>query len=103
MYFLEHRFGILFPPAANRPELYYAFVGVGLSWQFALLLIASDVRRYRPLMLPAMAEKFLAAGAVVWLYALGRIEAMTLAPFLADLVLGFLLVASYFSSSERPS
>ncbi|MBI4984706.1 MAG: hypothetical protein HZC24_05025 [Rhodocyclales bacterium] len=66
-------------------------------------MIASDVRRYRPLMLPAMAEKFLAAGAVVWLFALGRIDAMTLAPFLVDLILGFLFVASYLHSCERPS
>jgi len=103
MYFLEDRLGIEFPPATNHPEQYYAFVGVGLAWQLACLLIASDVRRYRPLMLPAMAEKFLAAGAVMWLFTLGRIDAMTLAPFLVDLVLGFLFVASYLRSSERSS
>lgn len=103
MFFLEHKLGVDFPPATNHPEQYYAFVGVGLAWQFAFLQIASDVRRYRPLMLPAMAEKFLAAGAAIWLFALSRIDILTLAPFLVDLVLGFLFVASYIRSSERSS
>ncbi|MDD2925014.1 hypothetical protein [Rhodoferax sp.] len=101
MYFLEHRLGIDFPPATNHPEQYYAFLGVALAWQLAFLLIASDVRRYRPLMVPAMVEKFLGAGAVVVLYALGRINALTLTPFLVDLVLGVLFVISYRRSAER--
>ena len=101
MYFLEHRLGIDFPPATNHPEQYYAFLGVALAWQLAFLLIASDVRRYRPLMVPAMVEKFLGAGSVVVLYALGRINALTLAPFLVDLVLGVLFVISYRRSAER--
>jgi len=103
MFFLEHKLGIDFPPPTNRPEQYYAFISVALAWQFAFLLIASDVRRYRPLMIPAMAEKFLAAGASIWLFALGRIDATTLAPFLVDVILGFLFIASYVRSSERSS
>jgi hypothetical protein len=101
LYFLERRLGVEFPPATNHPEQFYAFIGVGLAWQFAFLLIASDVRRFRPLMLPAMAEKFLAGGAVLWLFAIGRIDAMTLGPFIVDLVLGVLFVVSYRLSSER--
>lgn len=101
MFFLEHRLGEQFPPATNRPELYYGFVGVALAWQFAFLLIASDVRRYRPLMLPAMAEKFLAAAVVIWLFSLGRVNGLTLAPFLVDLVLGILFLASYLRTRTR--
>jgi len=103
MFFLEHKLGIDFPPATNHPEQYYGFIGVALAWQFAFLLIASDVHRYRPLMLPAMAEKFVAAGAAIWLFVLGRVDALTLMPFLVDVILGFLFVASYIRSSERPS
>ncbi|MFZ1546715.1 MAG: hypothetical protein WAT12_06395 [Candidatus Nitrotoga sp.] len=103
MFFLEHKLGIDFPPATNHPEQYYGFISVALAWQFAFLLIASDVHRYRPLMLPAITEKFVAAGAAIWLYVLGRIDALTLAPFLVDLFLGFLFVASYIRSSERSS
>lgn len=100
MYFLEHRLGVDFLPATNHPEQYDAFLGVALAWQFAFLLIASDVRRYRPLMVPAMVEKFLGAGAVVGLYALGRLNALTLAPFLVDLVLGVLFVINYRRSAD---
>ncbi len=101
MYFLEEKLGFAFPPATNHPEQYYAFIGVGLAWQLAFLLIASDVSRYRPLMLPAIAEKLLAAGTAIWLFMADRIEVLTLAPFLVDLVLGCLFIASYFRSSER--
>jgi len=100
MFFLEKQLGIDFPPATNHPEQYYAFIGVALTWQFAFLLIASDVSRYRPLMVLAMLEKFLASGAAIWLFAVGRIDAMTLAPFLVDLIWGFLFIASYVRSSE---
>ena len=101
MFFLEQKLGIDFPPATNHPEQYYAFIGVALVWQFAFLLIASDVNRYRPLMVLAMLEKFLPSGAAIWLFALSRIDATTLAPFLVDVILGFLFVASYVRSSER--
>ncbi|HPF59774.1 MAG TPA: hypothetical protein P5149_08830 [Candidatus Competibacteraceae bacterium] len=101
MFFLEHKLGIDFPPATNHPEQYYAFISVALAWQFAFLLIASDVNRYRPLMVIAMVEKFLTAGTAIWLFALGRIEATTLAPFLVDIILGFLFAASYVRSAEH--
>ena len=59
LYFLEDSLGQAFPPPANRPEQYYGFIGVALAWQFGFLLISRDVRRFRPFMLPAAAEKFL--------------------------------------------
>jgi hypothetical protein len=101
MFFLEHKLGVAFPPATNHPEQYYGFIGVALAWQFAFLLIASDVRRYRPLILPAIAEKFVPSGTAIWLFVFGRIEALTLVPFLVDFILGCLFVASYFRSSGR--
>ena len=103
MYFLEQKLGIDFPPATNHPEQYYAFIGVALAWQFAFLLIARDVRRYRAIMLPAIGEKFLSAGAAIWLFTLSRINVVTLAPFIVDLILGCLFVAGYLRSSESPA
>jgi hypothetical protein len=100
MYFLEERIGRDFPPATNHPEQYYAFLGVALAWQCVFLLIASDVRRYRLVMLPAIAEKFLPAGAALWLYAGGRIGLTLLAPFLVDLVLGVLFALAFLRSKE---
>lgn len=50
-----------------------------------------------------MVEKFLAAGTAIWLLVLARIDVTTLAPFLVDVFLGFLFIASYVRSSERSS
>ncbi|MFC1719799.1 hypothetical protein ACFL00_01495 [Pseudomonadota bacterium] len=103
MYFLREPLERLFPPATNHPEQYYGFIGVALAWQFVFLLLASDVRRFRPLMLPAIAEKFLAAAAAIWLYFTQQIELAILGPFLIDLLLGFLFIISYFLSADRVS
>lgn len=49
-YLLEAGIGLPLPGPITRPEHFYGFIGVALVWQFAFLLIARDVRRYRPLM-----------------------------------------------------
>jgi hypothetical protein len=100
MYFLEERVGHLFPPAINRPETYYAFLGVSLAWQFAFLTIAGDPLRFRPMMLPSIAEKFLAAGAVVWLFLNQRIDSATMSVFMGDFVLGILFIISYMKTAQ---
>ena len=56
-YFMEGRFSRDFPPALTHPEHFYGFLGVAVAWQCAFLLIARDVERFRPFMLPAMVEK----------------------------------------------
>lgn len=102
MLFLEGWVGRNFPPATNRPEHYFAFIGVALAWQFVFLLIARDPARYRPVMLPAIAEKLLPAGAVLWLFAVERIDGTSLAPFLVDLVLAGLFIVAYVRSAALP-
>lgn len=94
-YFLEQRLSRDFPPPITHPEQFYGFVGVALAWQVAFLVIATDVRRYRPLMIPAILEKLAFGGAVVVLYALGRVGPAVLAPGLIDLGLAALFVAAY--------
>jgi hypothetical protein len=74
--YFEERFFREYPPAINRPEFYYGFVGVTLAWQFLFLVIASDPARYRGAMLPAMLEKAGFAIAIPVLYAAGRVPAM---------------------------
>ena len=76
--YLEDRFFRDDPPAINRPEFYYGFVGVTLAWQALFLVIASDPVRYRGAMLPAMLEKASFAAAVPLLYAAGRVAAVWL-------------------------
>jgi hypothetical protein len=96
LYFLEEYLGRQFPPAFNRPEQFYGFLGVAVAWQFAFLLIAKDVQRYRLFMLPAAAEKLLSSGSALVLFASGRINAATVAPSVIDLLLGCLFLVAYF-------
>ena len=103
MFFLEDTIGRAFPPATNHPEQYYAFLGVALAWQPVFLIIARDPRRYRSLMLPAIAEKLVPAGAVLGLYGADRVAALTTAPFLVDLLIGVLFVWSYTRTREPVS
>lgn len=50
----------------QQPEIYYGFGSVGLAWQAAFVLIATDPRRYRPLMLiAALFEKLFFSGILV--------------------------------------
>lgn len=42
----------------TRPGFYYGFVGLGLAWQIAFLVIAQDPVKYRLMMIPSMVEKF---------------------------------------------
>lgn len=100
MYFLEAKIGRDFPPPTNHPEQYYAFLGVALAWQLGFLVISRDPRRYRPFMLPAIAEKVLPVSSVLWLYQSGRVNGAAVAPFLADIVLGVLFLVSYLRTSE---
>jgi hypothetical protein len=46
------------PPAVTHPEFFYGFFGVGLAWQVAFLIIASDPARFRPIIPAAILEKF---------------------------------------------
>ena len=46
------------PPAITHPEYYFGFLFVTFAWQVGFLIIAHDPVRHRPLMFPAMIEKF---------------------------------------------
>jgi hypothetical protein len=97
-YFMEAKLGIDFPPPLNHPEHFYGFLGIALAWQFAFLLIAKDVVRYRLFMLPAAFEKLSFGVAVLVLYAQGRVVALAAGAAVIDLVfaLFFLLVQNYW-------
>jgi hypothetical protein len=99
MYFTEKQVGIDTPPPITHPEFFYGFVGVAIAWQVAFIFIGQDPRRYRPLMLPSMIEKFSFASAVWILFFQGRLAAPMLVPGTFDLVLGILFVASFLRTS----
>ena len=91
------------PALIQRPEHFYGFIGVALAWQIILLIVASDVVRYRPLMLAAVLEKLSFGGAVAVLYAVGRVSAGVLLAGTLDLILGALFVAAFAATSASRS
>lgn len=95
LYFMEESLARDFPPPFSHPEQFYGFLGIALAWQFAFLLISSDVRRYRLFMLPAIAEKLLSSISTLLLYAADRVIPITTAPAIIDLVLAILFFFAF--------
>ena len=93
-YFLEQQIGRDYPPAITHPEHFYGFIGVALAWQLAFLVIARDVVRFRPLMIPAIVEKLSFGIAALVLFALGRIPGVLLGFGLIDLLLAVMFAIS---------
>src|SRR5262249_21883824 len=101
MYFMEAGLGPGLTPPLTYPEHFYGFVGVALAWQFAFLLIARDVRRYRLFMLPAILEKLAFGIPTVVLYVQGRIPPLVLGVGSIDLILAvFFMLAFRATRSE---
>ncbi len=98
MYFMEESLGRDYPPAITHPEYYYGFLGVGLAWQIAFLVIATDPARYRPLMLACVVEKFSFFSAAIVLYAQQRLPVPVLVSALIDGVLGIGFVLAWWRS-----
>jgi hypothetical protein len=99
----EERFFHDYPPAINRPEFYYGFVGVTLAWQALFLVIGSDPVRYRPAMLPAMLEKASFAVAVPLLYAANRVAAIWLGFAAMDATWLVMFVIAYWRTPKEPT
>ncbi|RST30535.1 hypothetical protein HMF7854_06590 [Sphingomonas ginkgonis] len=73
---------------AVSPETYLGFVGCALVFQAVFWIIGGDPRRYRALMLPAVAEKLVFSVPALALVAIGR-AAPVIGLFAAvDLLLG---------------
>jgi hypothetical protein len=99
-YSIEEMIGRNYPPPITHPEYFYGFIGVALAWQVAFLIIARDVRRYRPLMLPAILEKVTFGVAAVLLYANGRVTGSMAAGGIVDLMLAFLFALAFRATSN---
>ena len=100
-YLMEDRFASDFPPPLTHPEQFYGFIGVTLAWQLAFIVISRDVVRFRPLMLPAIAEKVLFVVSTFELYSGNRVAPMFVAFAAIDLVLGVLFFVSYLRSAGQ--
>ena len=95
LYFIFDLIGKKDPPAITHPGFYYGFVGLALAWQIAFLFIGREPVRLRPMMIPAMVEKFSFGIAVVVLVMQGRMHGSDLMFAGTDLMLGVLFVAAY--------
>jgi len=101
LYFMFEAIGKKDPPPINHPGFYYGFVGVGLAWQIAFLFIAQDPRRFRPMMIPSMVEKFSYAITVCTLVVQRRMHHSDLLFAGTDLLLGGLFVMAYAATAGK--
>lgn len=100
-YFMEAQTGRDYPPPITHPEYYYGFIGIGVAWQFAFLVISRDPVRYRPLMLPSIVEKASFGIAVVVLYLQQRVSSLIFGAAIIDSLLGVLFIIAWTATSPR--
>jgi hypothetical protein len=96
LYFAFDFIGHRSPPTITHPEFYFGFVGVTLAWQVAFLLIGADPARFRPMMIPSIAEKLSFVLGIAVLLVNGRISASQAVQSTPDLILLPLFIASFF-------
>lgn len=103
LYFMFDMVGRQDPPPITHPQFYFGFAGVGLVWQVAFFVIATDPARFRPMMIPAVLEKVSYTGALLVLYMQGRITPVQAATGIPDAILGVLFVAAFLKTRPRPA
>ena len=103
LYFMFDLIGRNDPPPITHPGFFYEFVGLGLAWQVAFIIIATDPVRYRPLMIPSVLEKVSFGAAVIVLVLQARMHKPDLVFAGTDLLLGVLFVIAYFKIRARPA
>jgi len=101
LYFMFDFIGRNDPPAITHPQFYYGFVGLALTWQLALIVIATDPVRFRAMMIPAIVEKFGYVIACAVLHLQGRMSGQQVVTAAPDLVLGALFIASFLKTSAK--
>jgi hypothetical protein len=83
-------------PVVAMPEFFYGFLGVAAAFQLVFIIIATDPRKYRLMILPSIVEKFSFAIAVAVLVNSGRTSGPIVYGAAVDLLLGVLFVVSWF-------
>ena len=91
------------PPPITHPGFYYGFVGAGLAWQIAFLIIAKYPVRLRLVMIPAVIEKFTYGVAMFVLYSQARVHGSDLVFAGVDTLLGILFVVAFLKTSSQVS
>jgi hypothetical protein len=89
-------------PGITYPEFFYGFIGVGLAWQIVFLVIGTDPRRYRPIILiAALVEKLGFGIPALLLYRAGRLSKEMLAAGCLDLVMAVLFLAAWVQIGKQ--
>ncbi len=88
LFFIFDTIGRQDPPPITHPLFYYGFVTLGLAWQVAFFVIATDPARFRPMMIPSVIEKLGYTIAVITIYLQGRVRSGDLVFGSADLASG---------------
>src|SRR5438552_18455879 len=101
LYFIFDVIGRQDPPAITHPAFYYGFTGVAMVWQFAFFVIGSDPARFRPMMIPAVLEKFGYVLTLVVLYMQNRLSLSQALPAVPDGLLGVLFTVAFFRVRPR--
>lgn len=101
LYFMFNVIGAKDPPPITHPAFFYGFVGAGLAWQLAFLIIATDPVRFRPLIPAAVIEKFTYGLALIVLYLQGRLHAADLTFAGTDLLLGILFIVAFMKTRSE--
>ena len=99
--FLEVRVGREQPPPITHPEYFYGFLGVAIAFQLVFLVVASDPVRYRPIMLPSIAEKVSYGVALIVLMVQHRLPWPVFAVGSLDCVFAFLFVAAFAKTPSQ--
>lgn len=100
MLFMEKKIGVDYPPPITHPDFFYGFIFVALVFQFLFLVIASDPKRFRPIILISIFEKIPYGLMIIYLYSIERIPAINLIGGSVDLFLGALFVWSYIKTRD---
>ncbi len=101
LFFMFNLIGRQDPPPITHPGFYYGFVTAALAWQIAFFVIARDPIRLRPLIVPAVIEKFGYGIVVLVLVSQNCMRSSDLMLGCVDLLLGALFVAA-FVKTRRP-
>jgi hypothetical protein len=98
LYFMFDIIGRQDPPPITHPGFYYGFVGAALVWQIAFLVIAADPVRFRPMMIPAVLEKFIYGITLFVLFSQKRLHPSDLVFGGVDMLLGILFIVAFLKT-----
>lgn len=101
LFFLLNTVNRQAPPSITHPEYYYGFTSVALAFQVVFLIIASNPVRFRPMMIPSVAEKFGYTTVVLLLYFQSRVDARMLLFGAIDFAMGLAFVIAFLATRQK--